>query len=73
MIGAGAIWKGWTITAFCRTFFGRLMVLSNVPNNTTAATISGARTTERFSHSSRRTDQYSGRVESIGYSGIELI
>src|SRR5207244_11887139 len=41
---------------------GKPSVLTRKPNNTTTATISGATQIERFSHNSRRTDQWNGRV-----------
>ena len=49
-------------TNAARTLPGRRMVLIKKPNRNRAATASGAIKMERFSHNSRRTDQYIGRV-----------
>src|SRR6266545_1309491 len=49
---------------------GRPIVLTRKPNRRTAATTSGAIYIERFSHNSRRTDQYIGRVTEVAAGAI---
>src|SRR5687768_5279793 len=79
MIGAGATLKGLTTTACCRagSSVGRLRILRGRPivliraaNKTMAVMTSGAIRIDRFSHNSRRTDQYIGRVAVRGRDAV---
>src|SRR6266498_3909187 len=45
---------------------GSVIVVIRMPTCTTEATATGATKIERFSHNSRRTDQYIGRVGEMG-------
>ena len=57
-----ARWCAGSSSNTARLRSARPIVLIAKPNTWTAATISGTTYIERFSHTSRRTDQYIGRV-----------
>src|SRR5205814_8345131 len=61
-----ARWCAGSSSNTARLRSARPIVLIAKPNTWTAATISGATYIERFSHNSRRTDQYIGRVADMG-------
>src|SRR6266536_186767 len=65
-----ARWCAGSSSNTARLRSARPIVLIAKPNTWTAATISGTIYRERFSHNSRRTDQYIGRVGDMGAGAI---
>src|SRR5258706_3429656 len=65
-LATAARWRRASAEGMARNRCGSVIVLTKRPNIKRAVAISGAKTIERFCHSSRRMDQYIGRVGDKG-------